>query len=371
MHALATLSTVLALLIPAGLLAQTRPSETKKDEPRWPETILGRNFASYVKDLDSTDPSVVETALKTIPLFGPDSRDAVKKITQLLSNARDGGVRVHAAIALYMCEIRDGDLPEVVKALGKRLAGTTADTQSIVRFHAAWALGRFGNDAREAIPALIVATKDLGSWEIRRAAVTALGKAAMVIKDAKDGPDPKAVHALIAAMKDSAALVRLEATMALGAVGKINDPMLKSTILKALQDRTRDADKCIAVWAVVGIMAHEQVNDKHMNTLVGYLKDSRANVRIQAARAFGLMGKESKPKIPDLVAGLSDLEPAVVVACCWALGEIGLTLDPGDRAMAGLTALLDNKSTPAEVKAAAQEAMDKIKTGKKPEKPEK
>ncbi len=346
-----------------ALVAQPKPTVPPSSSSASPSEIGGKSLAQWIKELRNPDPSVRENAIRTIPLFGSDSSDAVPEIVYVLSNDRDVSLRTNACIALISVEVREKDFSSVVRALAKRLSD---DQQAIVRFHAALALGRFQEEAVEALPTLIHATRDLGSFEIRKAAVGSLGRAA---RDTKKGPDPRATTAVLAALKDPSAEVRLEAAMALGAMG-VPDLGVKPTVLRTLQAHVlTDRDKPVVIWCHVASMAMDKVTEKELSTLTAFLKADDLRTRTHAARALGVMGGEAKASIPDLVGALKDKQPTAVAMVCWALGEIGRKADPGVTAINALKELSMGKNVDANVKAMATEALEKIKNPEKPKNP--
>ena len=119
--------------------------------------------------------------------FGPVATVAVPAIVDRCLDT-DSSPRVKAVIALSLLDIQDKDRPKVIEALNKRLEDN--DPQSVVRDHAAVALSRFGEEAKAAIPGLVKATADPSSFEIRRAAISALRR---IARDPKAGPDPRAI----------------------------------------------------------------------------------------------------------------------------------------------------------------------------------
>src|SRR5262245_35641813 len=114
----------LALLMPAGLSAQ--PSEESHEKSssteKWPDSIGGRPLSAWMKDLKSSDPGVVEAAIRTVPVFGPEARDAVPDLISMLTKHPDASLRINSAIALMNIEIRDSDAKDVVKALSTAIS---------------------------------------------------------------------------------------------------------------------------------------------------------------------------------------------------------------------------------------------------------
>src|SRR5207253_928089 len=120
--------------------------------------------------------------------------------------------------------MEEKDRPAAVNALKAKLS----DNQGIVRFQAARALGRLEEDAYDAIPALITATRDKYCWEIRAAAVTALGTAGF-IPGGQAGFDTNAFHCLIESTRDTCLECRQQAVLSL----------IRFGTPKNLGDRTR------------------------------------------------------------------------------------------------------------------------------------
>ncbi len=110
-----------------------------------------------------------------------------------------------------LCGVSAGqeDVPTLIHKL--------KDRDKEVRFNAAYAVGKIGPAAKEAVPALIAALKD----EYRWVAASALGKIG-----------PAAVPALIAALKDEDGSVRVSAAFALGWIG----PAAFPSLIAALKD---------------------------------------------------------------------------------------------------------------------------------------
>lgn len=355
--------TLFALALPAPAVLAQKMTLPAAAGNQWPDKIAGKAMREWIKELKSTDPSVVENALRTLPLFGPEAKRAVPDIVDVLARAWDISPRVNAALVLMFVEIRPGDKPAAVRALMKRV---TDDSQTNVRFHAALTLGRFTYDeAKEAIPSLISASKDRGSWEIRKAAINSLGHVA-VDRKGKTGPDQRATQALLSlggyhGIHDPVAKVRIEAVMALGSMGIPANAMTKAMVLRELIGRLSDRDKRVVIWAHVGLMALDQVAGVQLNAIAKFLKTGDVEARTHAARALGVMGAKSKPKIPDLISALRDPEAAVVGTACWAFGHIGSELDPGDDAVAALGEVSKRANLDPSVKQQALTAIEIIK----------
>jgi HEAT repeat protein len=362
---------VLALAVPAHSSSaekdKTEPSQSSSSSQyKPPDAVAGKSLDQWIKELKHTDPSVRENAVRTLPLFGDRASKAIPDIIYMTAIDYDVSLRVNGCIALMNLKIEKKDEAAAVQALTKQL---TDNTQAVVRLHAALALGRFEEGGKAAIPSLIAATKDRGSWEIRKAAV---GSLARVSKDKVMGPDPRATAALLEALKDYAAKVRLEAVMAMGSMGKPTNEMTRQTVIRAMQNELRERDKTIAVWAYVSLMALDRMSEAYLAELIKFLESKDVATRTHAARALGMVGPEVKKqmakKVRDLVAALvtvlKDPEASVAEMAAWSLGESAQSFDPGEEATSALTELTKDKKLDYYVKLMAAEALESIK-GKK------
>lgn len=377
--------TLFALFLPA-LPAQTPlpkkeppadPKTATSSEVKVPDKVSGRTLDEWRKRLHSHDPEVRRDAVRILLSFGPGAAVAAPDVIHMADLDSDISPRVNAIIVLMLMEIKDRDIPRAVQVLKRRL---TDDYQAVVRLHAALALGRFERQAKDAIPSLITACRDRASAEIRRAAIGSLGKVA-VDKKTKV-PDPRATMAIINALRISSsgvpmepsAKVRLEAVMALGAMGP--PPALapalasKITVERTLVGRLRDPDKTVVVWAHVALMAIEnKVSEEYLKGIAKVLKHKDVEARSAAARALGQLGgyadkdyvKKVRAHVPDLLAGLKDSETDVVSMCCWALGQIGRKTDPGEKVNIALTKLSKGEKVDVAVKIMALAALKSIK----------
>jgi hypothetical protein len=277
----------------------------------------------------------------------------------------DTSLRVNACITLTLIGVHETQLSKALNSLIQRLS----DPQSIVRFYAAVTLGRMEDDARPAIAELVTRSKDQASWEIRRAAAYALGKAG---KATREHPmDMRAANALISlfagAYPDRCAEVRLTAVMALGGMGIPPLPQDKNTVIQALNHATKDRYKAVAIWAHMGLMADGEPRTDHLSAIAKFLsgkvttKDKDAfEAHLQAIRALGVMKKEAKSEIPSLLKELQateDAEPLLIASAAWALGEMG---NDAEQAVPLLNDLMDKKDLDPAVKNAAKDALEKI-----------
>jgi HEAT repeat protein len=338
-----------------ALFAQT-PESTGGDNP--PDVIAGKNISQWIRELKSADPGVRENAVRTIPMFGSAARPAAAEVINMLANDLDVSLRVNSAYCLMQMDVPKAQVPAAVRALARRM---TEDNQSIARFYAALALGKFGHAAGEVLPSLILGSRDARSWEIRKAAVTSL---AAVAADAKE-PDARAIDALLTACKDVAFKVRLEAVMGLGDLPPVGEKH-QAALVSTLKSLTGDREKTVAAWAYAALVIHDRAPADHLGQLVQMLSDDDLPARLSAVRALGTVGALARPKVADLVPLLKDAEPAIAATAAWAVGEACVGVDPGPAALSTLSNLAKQKDGHPIVKEAAQEALERIRGKKEP-----
>jgi len=178
--------------------------------------------------------------------------------------------------------------------------------------------------------------------------------------DPKTGADARVTQALIIATNDPSADVRLEAVMAIGAMGE-PVPKLKAAAIAALRARLRDRDVAVEVWAHASLMALEKVTEKDLVVLAKYLQAKESRTKVHAVRAMSTLGKDAKPKVPEMVALLRDKDFMVQLAAAYSLGELGKKIDPGTQAMVELTEVLKKKDIEYPLKVTVEDAIAKIK----------
>jgi HEAT repeat protein len=297
--------------------------EKKTLEPTPPSEIGGKKLKEWIAEIKDPDPGVVENAIRTVVHFGRDAREAGPALIDQLENNRDSSIRTNAAIALGTLnqELHSADISKAVDKLGQRM---TDDGQTIVRFHATLALSRFGADAKPALNKLVLTSRDGPSWEIRKAAVIALGAAAADKDKGPDpkGPDPRAVSALVGALSDKCAQVRLEAVIAIGILGKPASKTELDAVLTALAYRFKDHDKAVQIWAYTSYMALDGVNAKKLSEIAKHLKNPELAARCHAAKALSMFGSEAEAHIPELVETLHDKQPTAAAAAAEALASM-------------------------------------------------
>lgn len=335
------------------------PDKPAPTERSGPSEIGGKTLSQWILETKSADAGVRENAVRTIILFGPAAVTAAPALIDRLSDT-DVSLRTNAAIALTGIDVSDDDTPKAITALAKRV---TDDPQAIVRYHAAVALGTFGQDARPAVPQLISASRDNTSWEIRKAAVYALGKTGAGDKD--DPPDMRVANALIQVLgAEHTALVRLEAVMGLGSLGRpAKGSPERIAIEAALRKAVADRDRTVQIWAVVGLMAiNDEVPELHLLAIAKLLKSPELVNRAHAARALGTIGEKAQSRVPDLVDMLNDKQREGILAALWALASMK---GSAHKALPAIKELSQRKEADEEVKQAALFTIEIINGKKK------
>jgi len=349
------LSLIGGLLLPP-LPAVTPSARGQVPAPAGVSEIEGKVFSQWLSDLRHADPAVRERACVIVCMFpaAANNHELVKALIERLKFDLDAGPRVKAVMALGNIALRQEDHRDVVSAL---TAGVT-DPQAVVRHHSALLLPRFGDESRSATLALLTKCHDPVSYEIRRACLEALIVAG---RDPKGGPpDARVVGAMIKAITDTSASVRLAAAVGLGAIGKTTDPQLAPLVDEALKKLILDnRDRSVTIWAHVSQMSLDnKLVDKGIKSLAAFLKNADPNVRVQALRALGSLGDKSKPMVPQMLDGLLDKDQNVVFATCVALVQ----MEAGGPAVTNaLDACGARKDLLEVTKLALQQTQDRVK----------
>jgi HEAT repeat protein len=344
-----------ALVLVLGLRAADKPPPKDEKNPpaklepkEMPGTtsiteIEGKDLKRWIAETKDEDPSVREKAIRAIIAFGPQAstREVILALVDRCTDV-EASPRVRAVIALTVLDIQETERTKVIEALAKRLEGhfdsinsrwVFDDPQGIVRYHAAIALNRFGEEAKSAIPQLVVATKDVSSFETRRAAVLALRK---IGRDAKNGPDNRATSAMLDRLKagaEPAVDVKLEAIISLGVMGRPADPQQLTTIentLKNISQNSNSRDAILCIWAHYGLMAHMkdgEVSEPHLMGIAKHATSPDVVTRVHTAQALGTIGSKAKSQVDVVIKMLQDKDGDVFIAACMALANMG---EPGD-----------------------------------------
>ena len=221
------------------------------------------------------------------------------------------GEEVEAAIPAITSLFRSGDC-DVADSL-TAVAGKAAvpvfieeleDENESIRTGAATGLGEIGEEARDAVPALIEALNQEGSTNFKDAVVEALGKIGTdadlvvpVMIDLYEEIDSRtAVEALASYGPDARdAIPQIEQAFV--------DPQTRSAASEALGSIGRDA----------------------VPTLVSFLNDSDPEVRASAAYGLMLVGEDAADAVDDLKLAIEDQNQIVRSASAVALAQIDPT----------------------------------------------
>jgi HEAT repeat protein len=345
--------------IATSLRADTEPTQSEDAK------IDGKKLDQWIADMSSLDPGVREAAIQILPHFGKAARKGVKKLIVELGD-NDASIRVNAVIALGIIGMEKEDLERGVKALGRLVEN---DPQAIVRLQAAASLASLGHAAKSAIPQLNSAVKSqlYNSWAVRRAAAIALRTVAM---DPEEGPDPSAIQALVAGLKDNCGKVRFEILMSLITLGMPKSEKDKGVLeyeKSAVKNFLKDRDKALTIWARVLLMRIDQVSEKDVIVIGNMLKDRELHVRINAIQALGIIGPHAKSQVDGLIAALKEKnEGAIVLAAITSLGQMG---GEASKALPELEKLAEENKN-EQLKAMCKAAIDQINMkGVKPKAP--
>ena len=338
------------------IVGQMKPRSTED----LPTSLGGKNLKQWIAEIKSGDPSRRENAIRTIPLL-KGGQEAIPELIDRVEHDSDSSPRVNAVMALGALPIGPReDVSRIVTALKFRLVN---DSQSIIRFQCALVLGRFGEQSRAAMKELIQATKDGGSWEIRKAAVFALTRAASDVAKLVNSGAVEALVSRLSSTSEASALVRLEAAMSIATLGMLSKHD-HEVVSKGLANAEYDREKMVAIWARVGLAVHDnKLTPADIKTLEKYLQSPDLPSRTHAARALGTIaslgnpGPLLKPVIPYLIKLLDDKEELAQVAAIWALGRIG---PDAKAALPRLKELLQDKNVTEEGKQFVKEAIDLI-----------
>ncbi len=356
MRSSAWLTTVL------GLVFFAAPARSRADEampkPIKITMVEGKDLTQWMHELASPDASVREQAIRAIALItGPHGSEVIAALLVCAQDQKDVSVQVRAIQALTVIDVRN-ETPRVVKVMADRLVN---DRETIVRFHAALCLSRFGPEARDAIPALIKGA-EARSFETRRMSIRALeacGYLAMPVAPGQHPlPDPQVTKALLNALRDPTGAVKLEAVIALGSMGP-PDQRLQADVITSLSSMVGSKDHNISIWSLVSLMALQQEGPKEtwVKRLIDYTKGSEPQrVRLQAIHALTIVGVRVKTVVPRLIELLADKDEAVVTAACVALGMLQKGAAP---ALEALKKVADSATDKA-LKTIAQDAIKYI-----------
>jgi HEAT repeat protein len=325
-------------------------SPTKLPEPKWPTEIAGRNLKSWLQDLTDPDPAIRESALRTIPAFGPEVRKQAGKI--LISRMKfpsDGGEKDPGVrITLFNTATTIGFDDPKDEAEAIRILGVTADQGlpgGLSRLHAVQTLANIGPKAEATVNLLTGVALNDPSYETRRSIARTLGQISF---SETRGPNVKALQALAGTLaKDVSVAVRMEALQALVLLGppwaevrKPDDKMppkinQKSADFVAEAMRARigggkskvvETDKQVEIWCRVVLMRFDpkEINDEQLSAIARHCLAKDAGPKIQALQALGLFGEQAGSKADAVVAVLDDDDLIVITTAINTLASMGV-----------------------------------------------
>lgn len=343
---------LLCLALPA--LAETKPNDSRSSSsdsrssdysretrPRI-DKVGGKPLQQWVKDLTHADPFHRTQAVLAIVQFGEDAGQHVPDVVKVLHDG-DASPRMKGIIALRMMYIPETHRPLVIKEVSRCLISLSS--QTIHRYEAVKTLMRFGHlsgDEREAVMSLVANLGSASTYELRSLCIDALLTAGV---DEKKGPDPRVTDALImraTPFREPAEEVRYKAVMALGALGRPQDPKKLASVITILKapGNYRSTNKIIRMWSHVGLMALEdKVYEKELRDIAALLKDPESHMKAQAVIALGALRDKAHAYVGDICnMAKREKDPYVRMAVAQALARMG---NKGDRVVDTLLKIIE------------------------------
>jgi hypothetical protein len=317
------------------------------------QTFEGKTLPEWLKEMKHHDPSRRSFATQAMMYFDYSQMNAadVKAVTKALLERvsdRDISPRAKALLALRFVDVKDADVPAVLKTLGSRIDPTnpSGESQATIRYEAARTLARFVADAHEVIPQLLRGAQDRASWEIRYQCLTILWRAAK----GKDGPHPDAIKGMLDLLQNETTFsVRAEILHGLAALGKpTNNPTLLSREMDLLRKCTvtrYPENKPLVLWALVALVSvgdGGQEAKASLYRLSKYVTNPKEllTMRAQAAQALGSLGDRGKSEVSVLLSVIDDKESLLSQGACMGLSGIG---DTSDRVVDALLKTMTHK----------------------------
>ncbi|MGD9720337.1 MAG: HEAT repeat domain-containing protein [Pirellulales bacterium] len=206
------------------------------------------------------------------------------------------------------------DMGPAAKGAVKDLVSLLGDKSTLVRAHAAYALGMIGPGAIDAGPALAKAVSD-PDIHVKREAIQALETIRVSIEVA--GP------ALGKALEDPEPSIEVAALDALTDLGPSSVPVLA----KALDNpKSR-------YWAALALGQFGAEAKEAAESLAKASTDERPEVRREVLIALAHMGASAAPAVPAATALLQDADPSVRHSAAYVLGSVGPAAAPSVEAL--------------------------------------
>lgn len=355
----------------------------KKHE--YPKMIAGRDLNEWIKEaLTHKDPQYRESAIRVLPLFGPDARKPIiGPLCEIMASPEiDPCVRV-AAINIVanlgfdfrindstatpeekkkMTELRQ-ESRKVINSLMQLMANTASG--SFLRMYSVQALATFGPDAHRAVgnivnpsPGSLRTMAHDASWATRQAVAATLGSVGVPPeKDGKPdwslGPFEPATDILLnILLKDKCAAVRVTAIQSLLQLGppkvktgedyakaaekylkpvaaRCDPPVVDGKVVPNGKIAEEDHDVLVWLW-LLQLSYDDRKLGENLKKICQAVKEPRerdpkgSGVRLQALYAITALGPRATAAVPTLRDALEQYDdPAVVAATLTAIAAIG------------------------------------------------
>lgn len=265
--------------------------------------------AALQKCLDDKDSSIANQAVHVLGAIGPDAHVAAPalalKLHRQLTERHD-----------YHEDLPGGAERAALKKMGpgavRLLEKCLSDSAPLTRRAALVALIVFGEEAKQAVPAMILCLTDQDE-KVRGTAIICVGELAAVA--------PTAVTALTRQLKEDSLPNRIAAAQALRMFGSAAQPALPEA-RTALQHRDGKESATLRVAAADLLAAMKPKEEAALADLVAACKDETPAVRFAAARAAWLLGKHPVVEPTMLALAKAAPDPAVAAqACAWLWRE--------------------------------------------------
>lgn len=304
--------------------------------------------------LGDQDARVREQTAETLAEIGPDARDAVPALIEVLQeDVLD--VRMAAADALEAIELETVINPDDEDVINAQMWVSMTRLESsdwMVKRDAAKKLAELGPAAVTALPALIKAIEDRSDWRehyhnrVLAAAVTALGNIGPQARTATPG--------LINLMDSKDFTIRLEVVKALGKIGPPTDPAVKEALIEAIHG---DPELIGLRDSLASLIPAKYEDQAYRGMSFG---DPDCDVRREAAAILGRFEADAVSAVPILLeVFLTDINPNVRRQAAISLCEIqpgggaamialDKAIDDEDGPLTRETAVLELRNTPPE-----------------------
>ncbi len=265
-----------------------------------PAKSAAAELMSLLKD---EDPTVRRQAVSALAAIQPGPEVMVPLFAKLMQDS-DPGVQLRVLQAL--AEVGEAAVPRLIKALDN----------DEVAYWSCIVLRDIGPAAKDAVPALIEKLKDPRE-EIRMQAVLALG----AIGDAA----LPAVPQIATVLEDE--YVAPTATFVLGQLNAI--PADAEPIIRSNAKSENPGLRTVSLWALTRVHPEDkELRREATKELVARLRDENAHVRTIAARALSALPPAPEITMPIWEEALKDADPATIHLALDALASLGAPMVP-------------------------------------------